>query len=90
MFPRVKQVEYVSDYRLGVTFSDGAVGVLDFAPQVVGRGGMFQLLEDMRVFKQVTVDQDAGKIVWPNGVDFCPDVLHSRVTGKPIRVFEPV
>jgi hypothetical protein len=46
-------------------------------------------LEDAELFKQIQVDPEAGTIVWPNGVDFCPDVLYSLATGKPIRVLEP-
>lgn len=46
-------------------------------------------MQDMEFFKQVRVDPEAGTIVWPNGVDFCPDVLYSLATGKPIRVAEP-
>ena len=46
-------------------------------------------MEDVELFKQVQVDPEAGTIVWPNRVDFCPDVLYSLATGKPVRVPEP-
>lgn len=88
MFPRVKRVRHISDYRLELTFTDGATAELDFRQRVVGRGGVFRQLEDVEFFKEVQVDPEAGTIVWPNGVDFCPDVLYSLATGKPIRVLE--
>jgi hypothetical protein len=79
----------VERYRLELSFSDGVTGELDFEQRVVGRGGIFRPLEDVSFFGQVMVDPEAGTIVWPNEVDFCPDVLYSLVTGKPIRVLEP-
>ncbi len=72
------------------SFTDGTKGELDFQERVVGRGGVFGPLEDVRFFQQVKVDPEAGTIVWPNEVDFCPDVLYSLVTGKPVRSLEPV
>jgi hypothetical protein len=84
MFPRVKQVRHLGEYRLELSFTDDTKGVLDFKERVVGRGGMFTPLEDIDFFKQVQVDPEAGTIVWPNDVDFCPDVLYSLVTGKPV------
>ena len=89
MFPRVKQVRYLGEYRLELSFTDGTKGELDFEERVVRRGGVFSPLEDINFFKQVKVDSEAGTIVWPNEVDFCPDVLYSLVTGKPIRALEP-
>jgi len=62
---------------------------LDLRSRIVGRGGVFGRLEDVEFFRQVRVDPEAGTIVWPNGVDFCPDVLYSLATGKPIRALEP-
>jgi len=50
---------------------------------------VFRDMEDVEFFKQVQVDPEAGTIASPNGVDFCPDVLYSLATGKPIRVLEP-
>ena len=89
MFPRVRQVAHVAGYRLELTFNDGTKGELEFKDRIVGRGGVFAALEDIAFFKQVKVDHEAGTIVWPNGVDFCPDVLYSLVTGRPIRELEP-
>ena len=90
MFPRVKQVRHLGDYRLELSFTDGTTGELDLKERVVGRGGVFQPLEDVNFFRQVQVDPEAGTLVWPNAVDFCPDVLYSLVSGKPIRALEPV
>ncbi len=89
MFPRVTHVRHIREYRLELTFSDGATGELDFKDRVVGRGGVFGPLEDVSFFGQVRVDPEAGTIVWPNEVDYCPDVLYSLVTGKAIRGAEP-
>ena len=89
MSPRVTSVRHVRDYALELTFADGTTKQVDFRQKVVGRGGVFLPLEDVEFFKRVTVDSEAGTIVWPNGVDFCPDVLYSLATGKPIPVLEP-
>ena len=89
MFARVRQVHHCSEYRLELSFTDGTTGEFDFKERVVGRGGVFGPLEDVAFFRQVQVDSEAGTIVWPNGVDLCPDVLYSLVTGRPIGVLEP-
>ena len=89
MFPRVKGVRHTGDYRLELSFTDNTTRELDFKQRIVGRGGVFGPLEDVEFFKQAQVDSEAGTIVWPNGVDFCPDVLYSLATGEPIRVLEP-
>jgi hypothetical protein len=54
----------------------------------VGRGGVFAALEEIEFFKQVKVDPEIGTLVWPNEVDFCPDVLYSEATGTPLPAFE--
>jgi hypothetical protein len=38
MSPRVKRVRHISDYRLELTFTDGATGEVDFRQRIVGRG----------------------------------------------------
>ena len=88
MFPRVSDVKHTGDYGLDLTFTNGERAELDLRDLVVGRGGVFGPLEDVGYFGRVTVDREAGTIVWPNGVDFCPDVLYSLASGKPIPVPE--
>jgi hypothetical protein len=39
-------------------------------------GGVFAPLEDGTYFARVQLDEVAGTICWPNGVDIDPDVLH--------------
>ena len=85
MFPRVQSVRPLGGYRLELVFADGRRGELDFEKKIVGRGGVFAELEDVSVFRQVKVDSEFGTLVWPNGVDFCPDVLYSEATGTPLN-----
>jgi hypothetical protein len=82
MFPRVCEVRHLKDYELEIRFTDGAVGRIDFRPRIVGRGGVFSPLEGVDFFRQVAVDREAGTLVWPNGVDFCPDVLYAEAMGR--------
>lgn len=89
MFPRVKEVRHAGEYRLELSFTDGTTREVDLRGRIAGRGGVFVPLQDLEFFKRVRVDSEAGTIVWPNGVDLCPDVLYSLATGKPVRVPEP-
>ena len=89
MSPRINRVRYLKDHQLELGFTNGFSGAIDLRDRVVGRGGVFCQLEDVAFFKQVQVDEEAGTIVWPNGVDLCPDDLYSLSAGKPIRALEP-
>jgi hypothetical protein len=90
MIPRIASVCYLRDYTLELQFTNGKRATLDFRDKVVGRGGVFTPLEDQAFFEQVRVDPEAGTLVWPNGVDFCPDVLYSEATGAALPVPELV
>ncbi len=89
MFPRIAAVSYIEAYVLELTFTNGEKANLDFRERIVGRGGVFEPLEDRDFFKQVQVDPEIGTLVWPNEVDFCPDVLYSDATGQPLPELEP-
>jgi hypothetical protein len=76
--PRITDVEYLGDLRLRLTYSDGLVRELDFVG--VLDGGVLEPLNDPAIFSLVAVDPVAGTVVWPNGVDLDPDVLHGDQT----------
>ncbi len=84
MLPRITDVCHVKDYELEINFSDGTIAKLDFRDRIVGRGGVFAPLKSIDEFVQVSVVREAGTLVWPNGVDFCPDVLYAEATGMDI------
>ncbi|MGH2757948.1 MAG: DUF2442 domain-containing protein [Actinomycetota bacterium] len=73
--PVVTSVEVVGDHRVRLTFSDGLVREVDLRPRL-RPGGVFEPLLDPGFFAQVRVDEESGTIVWPNGADMDPLVLH--------------
>ena len=88
MFPRITSVRPIQDYRLELTFANGVRAEVDFKSKIVGRGGVFAPLEEFEFFQQVKVDPEIGALVWPNDVDFDPDVLYSEATGTPLPIPE--
>ena len=90
MLPRVTEVKCTEGYRIELTFTDGTCGELDLKDWIVDQGGVFEPLEDPDFFRQVRVNRELGTIQWPNDVDFCPDVLYSRVTGRPVPGAESI
>ncbi|HEX8522115.1 MAG TPA: DUF2442 domain-containing protein [Tepidisphaeraceae bacterium] len=89
MYPDVTAVKYLNDHRLELTFGDAVCGEVDFGPWILGKGGVFSQLEDVSYFAQVKVNPDLGTIVWPNDVDFDPEVLYCTVTGRSVPVPPP-
>ena len=85
--PRITGVHVAGPFTVTLEFTDGTRGELDLRSWIVGQGPVFKPLEDPAFFAQVRLTNGGGTIEWPNGVDFCPDVLHARITGTPIDPF---
>ena len=83
MLHEVVSVRHPGGHRLRVRFADGVEGVVDLA-EIVPFEGVFEPLRDPGVVAQVAVS--LGTVVWPSGADLDPDVLHARVTGRPVSV----
>jgi Protein of unknown function (DUF2442) len=71
---RIETVEPLDGYVLRLGFSDGSTRDVDLETELWGP--VFEPLRDPPAFRQVAVDHELGTIVWPNGADMDPDVLH--------------
>lgn len=76
MTPRITGVRVTGRFQLSLDFTDGSTGAVDLSSWIEGRGGVFGALQDQAYFARVSVDLDAGTIVWPNGADLDPDMLY--------------
>jgi hypothetical protein len=71
----IRSVEVLDGFVLRLGFSDGSTREVDVDRYMWGP--IFRpLREDPKLFRQVRVDPEVGTIVWPNGADMDPDVLH--------------
>lgn len=71
---QVTSVKPLDGYRLRVTFNDGVERDVDCAFLLHGTLG--EPLRDPKYFRQVRVDDEARTVVWPNGLDPAPELLH--------------
>jgi hypothetical protein len=83
MLNDIVEVAHLGNHRIFLRFEDGAAGEIDLAP-LLQFTGVFEPLRDPQFFALVRVNPDIGTIVWPNGADLCPDVLHHYLTGQPL------
>ena len=70
----VRDVDYVSDYRLILSFEDGSVKLADLGPYLDGE--IFEPLKDIDYFRTVRLNSELDTIVWENGADISPDFLY--------------
>ena len=71
---RVTEVEPIDDQHLRVTFNDGVVRDVDCS--FLFHGTLGEPLRDPDYFRQARVDEEARTVVWPNGLDPAPELLH--------------
>lgn len=72
--PRITSVEPLDGFRLRLAFTDGLVREVNLSDDLWGQ--MAEPLQDPDYFRRVSVDPELGTVVWPNGYDLDPDVLH--------------
>ena len=71
---RVCSFEIVGAYTLRVRFDDETEQVINFQPVLAGE--LYGPLRDLSVFNEVRIDPEVHTLVWPNGADFDPAMLH--------------
>jgi Protein of unknown function (DUF2442) len=71
---RVTAVAPIDDRRLRITFNDGVVREVDCS--FLFHGTLGEPLRDPEYFRRARVDEEARTVVWPNGLDPAPELLH--------------
>jgi hypothetical protein len=70
-------VRHLGGYKLEIEFSDGTIGVRDFALLSERAGPMVEPLKDQAYFARVFIED--GALTWPNGYDWDPIALHDEM-----------
>lgn len=76
MFIHVKQAKYCGDYKVWLSFNDGAEGEIDLAPELYGE--IFEPLKDKEFFRSFQLE--GHTLSWSNGADFAPEFLREQIT----------
>ena len=71
---KIIAAEYVRDYILRLTFNNGEVRIMDFAPLM--QKGICIKLQDMDYFRNFKLDPFT--VEWNNEIGFAPKYLYER------------
>ena len=71
---RVTSVDVIGAYELRVGFDDDSSREINLEP--ILEGELYGPLRDPDVFAKVDIDPEVCTLVWPNGADFDPAILH--------------
>ena len=63
------------NFSIEFFFDDGTNKIIDFSPVLYGE--MYGPLKNIELFRQADLDEEVHTIVWPNGADFEPSLLHN-------------
>ena len=75
MFTHVTQAKYIDDYRVWLSFNDGAEGEIDLSSELSGE--IFEPLKDPSFFKSFRLE--GHTLSWSNGADFAPEFLREHL-----------
>ena len=75
---RVTEAQYLNDFRIHVTLSDGTSGTVDLRGRL--DGPIFQPLNDPKYFAEFELTDHT--LQWPNGADFAPEYLRDLISGS--------
>jgi hypothetical protein len=75
MFTHVVQAQYIKDFKVWLSFNDGAKGEVDLSSELEGE--LFEPLKDVTFFKSFTLE--GHTLSWSNGADFAPEFLRELI-----------
>jgi hypothetical protein len=74
--PEAISVRHLGGFKLELEFSDGTIGIRDFAFICERTGSMVEPLKDPAYFARVFIED--GALTWPNGYDWDAIALHQE------------
>jgi hypothetical protein len=83
----VVEVRALSNHAIAVRFRDGTQGEVDLSKLLTcDSPGVFAVLRDPAVFRQVYLDH--GAVTWPGEIDLAPDAMYDdiRQTGRSVPI----
>ena len=80
MIHLIKEILGVEPYIITVRYNTGETVAIDFQERLqtwatIPDSPYSQLLE-ADYFRKASLDPEAETLIWPNGLDFCPDTLY--------------
>ena len=72
---------YNGEYKIELTFEDGASGVVDFS-KYLSKGGVFNKFRDIEFFKDFKINEDLGVLTWGDEIDIAPETLYAYTTNS--------
>ena len=77
---KVIKADYLEEYKIEITFSDGIKSIIDFKNELWGE--VFEPIKDLNNFRNFTLNPFT--IQWENGADFAPECLYKIAKNKQI------
>jgi hypothetical protein len=71
----VTQAKYCGDYKVWLSFNDGAEGEIDLTSELYGE--IFEPLKNKNFFKSFSLE--GHTLSWSNGADFSPEFLRDQI-----------
>ena len=75
----ITTVQPLPDHKLKLRFDDGVEGEVDFSDKA--HTGVYSAWQDYNYFRRAHIGE-FGELRWDQQVDFSPDTLWLRVTGR--------
>ena len=79
----VISAHYKGEYKIEVTFEDGATGIVDFSKYLL-KGGVFERFKDIEFFKNFKINEELGVLTWGDEIDIAPETLYAVATSTPV------
>lgn len=79
MILHVTAAEYLTDFKVRLSFNDGRSGIADLSDSLAQ--GVFKPLQDISIFQQLKLDTELQTVKWPNGADLAPEYLYFKAFG---------